>query len=475
MAEVAEIETKEPVTKAVVARHEHREVLGKDGNPLALNTAFADALAKAHAKKSGSVVVNETKPEPTKEEPAEPAETPEETKTEPVAEPEATETQTEPEKAEEGTEAAKKEPADAKTEEEEEVKPEDLQVLPHDKPKTRRRILGLLKKIEDVSNSEATTKKELAAKDAKLKQLEEELAKVKTTSPEVNEEIKKELDELKMLRRRYQLENDPEVKTKFTSRIDGGEKRILEAISKAGLGEPLIKLIESEGGWTKFSESMKEIPLQDGSTPTAAELAEMIRGKLPVTHRRTVDALVLDIASAKIERDRFFEEESKKADEYFKSQTEAQKKQAEERTRIIEENKRKADEWTNKFLQAEWLKEHPATSEDAKDHNEFVKQVKGELTKALSANSIEDMLKVVEDAMILHKERRELATAQARVKELEAKLKEEEAKWDKHKKAGASTPKSGSIATNGAGAEGSKKPMSIEDAIIAKWREKQRG
>jgi len=481
MAETTiEVEKGEASPATIITKTETREVLGKDGNPLALNTAFADALAKAQSKKLGKPVIDEARAKEAAEkeateEPKAETETAEELPKPEETKAEATETPGGEEKPAEEKEEAKETKPEAK-EEDDAIKDEELTVLPHDKPKTRRRILALLEKIEKVSNSEANTKKELAAKDEKLKALEEELAKVKTTSPEVNEELKKELDELKMLRRRYQLENDPEVQTKFTSRIEGGEKTIVGMIQKKGAsGEAIAKLIEAEGGWLKFSESGREIPLADGTATTAAELADTIKSKLPLSERRSIEALERDIVSAKIERDRFFEEESKRADEYFKKQTESQKKAQEERERLVAENQKKADEWTKKFLAADWLKEKDGSDDAVKDHNEFVKQVKGELTKALSANSLEDMLKVVEDAMVLHKERRELAAAQARIQALEAKLKEEEAKWEKHKKASASTPRSGSIASSGSGVESSKRPMSIEEAIIAKWKEKRNG
>lgn len=353
---------------------------------------------------------------------------------------------------------------------EEEVTEEELQVLPHDKPKTAKRIKTLWDKAEKAMSQVAETKKEVEEKNAKLAALEAELNKIKTTDPLQNEEVKKQLDDLKMYRRRYELEKDPEVKEKFDLRVESAETSIKQTLAKRGAGAALIKIIEDEGGWLKFADSDRDIELANGQTMKAAEIADAIKKTLPASERRSVDALELEQIQTRRERERFFAEETKKASAYFEQHEQASKQQQELQKQAVEQSRKLIDEWRVKVEQEnEWLKEKEipaAATQDQRaaveEENKHTKQVRGVIMKALNASKLDDMLEVVLDSAKYYQERRTTAKLGDRVKTLEAQLAEKQAEIDKFKKAGASIPKSGSLVGGGGSPAQTKKAATPE-------------
>ncbi len=360
----------------------------------------------------------------------------------------------------------------------EEVTEEELDVQPHDKPKTAKRIKALLGKIEKANNMVAETKKEAEAKAARLAELEAELTKVKSIDPTQNEEIKKQLDELKVYRRRYALENDPEVKQKFDSRVESAEKSIKDTLAKRGAGEALIKLIDEEGGWLKFMDSQRDITLANGETMKASEVAEAIKKALPYSERRAVEAMEIEQVATRRERERYFQEETSKANEYFTKLEKEQQAAREQQQRQIDEARKLIETWRDKVMRdTDWLKvkEVPANATPEQkaaieDENKYTKQLTSLIDKHLNANKLDDMLEVVMDSVRYHQERRQAARLLDEKKRLETQLAEKQAELDRFKKAASSVPRSGSlVGGSGTAAEPKKdaKPVSLEDALDA--------
>lgn len=360
---------------------------------------------------------------------------------------------------------------------EDEVTEEDLRVLPYDKPKTAKRIDALLKKATALQESEALTKKELAARDQKLKELEEELGKVKTVNPETNEEVKKQLDELSMFRRRYQLENDPEVKQKFDSRIESAENAISEIFKRRGGGDGLSNIVSEEGGWLKFTDSNRVIRLVDGTEMTAAEIAEAIKKELPLSERRAIESFELEQIQTRRDRERFFEEETKKANEFFQKKNELTKKQEEERAKAIEEGSKMINSWREEVKKAnDWLKEKDIPSGIPQDKvaeimedNKYTKQLNELIDKAIQTTEPKQMLDIVLDSVKLHQERREHAKTQKALQALQQQLSAKEEQIKKFKIGSTTVSKSGSLVGGGSGAMDvtPSKPKTLEEALDA--------
>lgn len=372
-----------------------------------------------------------------------------------------------------------KAPAQTKTATEDEVSDDELKVLPHDKPKTAKRIDKLLKKIGDAEAVVVTTRKEAEEKAAKVAQLEADLAKLQNSDPFADERVKRSLDELSMYRRRYDLEKDPDVKSKYDGRIEGAENAIYKTLTDRGLPQDVTKIIKEEGGWLKFIDSSREVPLQNGKTMSAAELAEAIKTQLPVSARREIEALELEQIQTRRDKEVYFQEETKKAREYFDNQENMTKKQKEEAQKRFQDASKVVSEWKSKFVADNaWLKEKtidaklsPEQRAELEDHNKHAKQLNQLMDKYLGAKDIDGMLEVLVDSIRYHQERRELAFALDKNKKLEDQLKAKQAEIDRFKKSDSSINKGGSLrvapAAKSAAEEKEAGPKTLEDAFFA--------
>lgn len=469
-----------------VQKRETVEIL-TDGKTLSADTPLAAIFDKMEQGKSVEEAANEVanrKVEAPKDEKAEPAK---ET---------ATPDKEEQAKLEESG-LAKQLEADQKKKEEvvtapektehkaDEVPEEELQVLQTDKPKTAKRIQALLERTRKIQEQEALTKKELAARDEKLKQLEEELTKAKsvTVDPATTEAIKQQQEELAMHRRRYLLDKDPEVKSRFDDRIAAAEKPVAEVLLRNGGGESLVKMIEQEGGWLAFSRSNKMVTLKDGQRP-AAEVADLILSALPFADRQTIQAVTLEQITTKRERERFFDEEQKKASEYFRKQEEAVKQGTEQHRKQVEEAKQLIQKFRDDTIaKNEWLKEKeipvdatPEQKAALEDDNKHTKQIRQELDKAIGVNDIPGMLEVVKNAVQFYQERREHARTKAQADAVRAENAKLKAELDRIKNASKTVNRPGSIlAANPAKETEKKAPQTLEEAFAVLERAKLEG
>jgi hypothetical protein len=357
----------------------------------------------------------------------------------------------------------------------EEVVPEDeLQVLPHDKPKTAKRIQALLKKIETVNSTYAETKKQAEERATKLAELEKRLAEVKTVDPKVDEAVKKQLEELSMFRRRYDLDNDPEVKSKYDDRIVSSEKPIADILVKNGAGEALVAIIKEEGGWLKFSQSGRMITLKDGPLP-AAEVADLIVKNLPFADRKLIDSISMEQITTKREKERFFEEQTKTANEFFKKQEEEKAKGTQDYQKQVEEARKAIDAWDKDVHEKnEWLKEKeiptnatPEQKLELEEDNRYTKQLNGLLKKAVETKDINGMLEVVLDSVKYCQERRAHSKTQQALAVEKKNVQKLQAEIDKFKQGARSVSKAGSISGSGtsSGEAQTAKPETFKEAL----------
>jgi len=366
---------------------------------------------------------------------------------------------------------------DVEVKSEDDVPEDELTVLPHDKPKTAKRIQALLKKIDTINSESVKTKAEVTEKANKLAELEKKLNEVKTVDPKTDEAVKKQLDELAMYRRRYDLEKDPEINTKFNTRIEQSENSIISSLKARNAGEELLALIKSEGGWLNFSNSSKQITLADGTIATQAEISERILQALPLGERKSIEAAMVDQINTKRDKDSFFEKEQKTATEYFKNLEEQQKKQVEAQQGQVQEITKKIDGWLKETAEKnEWLKEKPvpdkATPEQKaaiESDNKYTRQLNSLLKKSLQTKDVDESLELVLDSVRYYQERREKTRLADENVKLKADLEKAQSEINKICSASRSTPKVGSINSGGTSSvsTSSKKPTSLEDAFNA--------
>lgn len=363
-------------------------------------------------------------------------------------------------KLREATEEKPEVKPEVKEEKKEDDVPEDeLKVLPQDKPKTAKRIQALLRKIDTVNSEVAQTKAEAAEKATKLAELEKKLSEVKTVDPTTDAKIKEQLDELTMYRRRYELDKDPEVKTKFDSRVELAEKSITDTLVRRNAGEPLLKLIKEEGGWAKFSSSGRLVSVADGEGGTkqitTAELADNILQALPLTERKSVESAMMEQLQTQRDRERYFKEQQDTALEYFKKKEDEVARQSAEQQKFVEQARKTIEEFEQKTLASDWLKDKVAdpkatAAEKAaiEEHNKYNAQLRAVFKKSVGTKDLQELLTIVGDSVRYYDERRTSANLKRENDRLRSEVAAKQAELDKFKGAGRSVPKTGSIATS---------------------------
>jgi len=323
--------------------------------------------------------------------------------------------QLEPKKAEKKEEKLEEKKPEPEHKPEDDVPEDELTVLPHDKPKTAKRIQALLKKIDAINSDNVKTKAEAVEKATKLADLEKKLTEVKTVDPKTDEAVKKQLDELAMYRRRYDLEKDPEINTKFTARIEQSENVITAKLKERNAGDGLLNLIKEEGGWLKFSNSNRQIQLANGSVTTASDLSEQILQALPLGERKAVEAAMVDQINTKRDKDSFFEKEQKTANEYFQKLEEEKVKQTQAQQQQVQEITKTIDTWLKDTTSKnEWLKEKevpanatPEQKTAITEDNRYTRQLNALLHKSLQTKDVNESLELVLDSVRYYQERRE--------------------------------------------------------------------
>jgi hypothetical protein len=359
----------------------------------------------------------------------------------------------------------------------EDVSEEELQVLPHDKPKTAKRINALLSKIKEVESRETETRKQAEEKAKRLAELEQQLSTVKSSDPTTDEKIKAQLDELSMYRRRYELDNDPELKEKFDTRIEAQESAIVDHLKKRGATDELVKLIQNEGGWARFASSNNTmtLPDEDGGTRqvSMAELAETIVNALPLGERKAIEAAMMDQIQTQSAKKLHYEDQVKKAKDYFSKRDEEGRKAAADQQRQIEEARKSVEKWQSEVEQSDWLKDKelpakatPEQKQAIQEHNRYNSQLRSLLKKAVSTTDLNGMLEIVHDSVRYYDERRNTASLKREVDSLRAELQAKQAELDKFKGASRSVPRAGSVSSNASAPTATeKRPRSLEEAF----------
>jgi hypothetical protein len=354
--------------------------------------------------------------------------------------------------------------ADAPKPEESAPKPEDvipddeLQPLPHDKPKTQARIKTLHGKWRSAEEKAAQLEKEKQERDARIKELEEKSKLTPNGNAEL-EQLKKEREEAlakakemeeKYLpyRRQYEVETAPEIEEKFVKPSKMAEKEIASTLKNYGFSDGTIAEIEKNGGLAAFSKSQKAYRLRDAdggvTEMTAAEWVRDEISKMDLADAERIRSLIGEQQRLEIQRKAFIESERTKAKEYFEGLTKAQQ----------EEQKRFQEAQANAVKQVQdWLAETYSKDDDLKDVEGDEKAARAEaretLAKILSPNN--DTATLLEAAKMSAKAPliiKRLAAKDAEIATLKKAIADKEAELDKVRGAGSAVPRtSGRLGT----------------------------
>lgn len=130
--------------------------------------------------------------------------------------------------------------------------------------------------------------------EAELKKWQEEHANVKALTPE----IESELEELRKLRKFEDPANDPEIKEKFTNKLESAKQQSSIILSRNGLKAEFIDLINQAGGLIAVSKSDEVVPALLGGERTWSDWVEnVLLPKTPFLDRERLKGLMLESAT----------------------------------------------------------------------------------------------------------------------------------------------------------------------------------
>lgn len=293
------------------------------------------------------------------------------------------------------------------------------------------------------------------AEEARAKKATEELAaaqkaldEAKATKPDLPDDVKSQLEQLKQYRRRFDLEKDPEIVTQFDSKIDATEQQINAMLKRHGLPDTLEKTIKEHGGFLAFSRSSLSVPVpnQDGVVEQvpAAKLYERILGLLPAPEADLIRAAIGDQARLKRDRDLKIKEESGKAAEFFTKQEQEQAEQTKQQQAHQETFQKTLRSARDKaFTEIPWMKDVDVPEGDG----EAAKQARAINKKHAQYRKLYDetlATKDVNDVVLTMLDSVEKYHLQDQLKETEAKLKAAQDELDQIKEASRTVPRNGS-------------------------------
>ena len=120
--------------------------------------------------------------------------------------------------------------------------------------------------------------------DAKVKEYEQKLQQ-----PTLPEDVKKELEDLRGMRRELNLQTDPDFQKQYIAPVQEAEATMINILREAGLKDEHAEFIKQHGGIVAMSRSMESLELPNGKTVTAQEwVNDELLNRTPVFHRNRV-------------------------------------------------------------------------------------------------------------------------------------------------------------------------------------------
>jgi hypothetical protein len=271
-------------------------------------------------------------------------------------------------------------------------------------------------------SKESEITKQLKEKEAKLASLEKEMQSIASKQKEVDPEIQKQLDELLMYRRQFEVESSDHIKNTFDRRLARADEDIYTVLKASGIRfknmdeSQSIEQIKSRGGFRQF---VRDNP----------ELGDQIIDSLNVADRKEVEAAMMGQTLLAKERQMYIEAEKLKAKEYFsEKQKEADSIKAsqiapeeikERQSKAINDLKEKMFSSMDMFKDSS-VPEQASEEERSKilEQNKFAAELRDTLSANLSATTDDDFIDVAIAATIAHKLKRENTMMRQQIKSL---------------------------------------------------------
>lgn len=362
-------------------------------------------------------------------------------------------------------------PDDTGTKPEDVVSDDELQPLPHDKPKTQARIktlhgkwrtaeekaVALEAKVKELEEKTKLTPQQTADLESLKKQAEDAKAKA-----EAAEKLAKETEERYLpYRRQYEIEKSPEIEERFVKPVKAAEETIKATLKGYGLGDATLAEIEKAGGLAAFSKSKKTYQVKDENgdptTITASQVVNDWLTRMDFADAEKVRSLVGEQEKLNLQRGLYIESEKAKAKEYFDSLTKREQEQLAQQKAAQEAASKEVKEWIDATF---------ANDEDLKDVDGDEKAdraaARERLIQFLSSADRPTLLNAAKKAAAYDLILKRIGSKDAIITQKDARIKELEAEMDKIRSAGAAIPKQSGRTGTGSAGEGKKMDADAE-------------
>lgn len=313
---------------------------------------------------------------------------------------------------------------------------EEDDVQPNDPPRFKKRMERIKKKLEE---QQEQLKREYEARLAEM----EAKAKAQPEQPAGPAPTDEERKELLMLRRKYQLDSDPDIKQRYDEPLKANHDKVKSILAKNGMPEESIAYIEKMGGFDRFAEQMPEKAKEvlDAVQKASAIDASILQSKIAesITLRESKQR---ELEKAAAEADKYFKENQDKTQNEVAKLTETYVKQGEQNMHRLREHAKQTMERST-LLADVAIADDMAEGEREKAQriNQRRALIRSKVEQAINVKTPEDAAEVAVAAAMSFELKEQL-------KEANAALAKARAELARLRKAGQTAPK-GNLNTQG--------------------------
>lgn len=330
------------------------------------------------------------------------------------------------------------EPEEKKVEPELKAPEEDIKPRPHARQETHRDFDALKDIIKDERKQREEAQRKSKESEEKLASLEKEY-KSKVITPE----MEKDYEDLREMRRTFQIENDPEFRAKYESKSKEIDQRALGVLRGENISPAVEKFITDSGGVLAMYNSSAQMPRPYQDQTFREFIENTLMGKLYGISRSRFEQAIASGMDLKDEMSR----------EIAEAKTKGSERQKQKQQELEEQFKTSAETTRKSFGKMAEKMDYPAnaTKEErvkVDQHNERVAKAEKAFSEYMkSGNDPSKLAEVMAKAAHSQILMEEMQSRDADLEERDKRIKELEKKIEDIKKSGATGTRSSSAPT----------------------------
>lgn len=315
--------------------------------------------------------------------------------------------------------------------------------------------IAAIERPRNLSEKNQSNWRKLQETASNYKKQADEAAQLRQKLDEAQQQVKtpEDYDELRRFRAIFDIQNDPEFRSKFEKPISDAKENIYRILKANGASDEVIKSIEENGGPDKIDSKWWKTNAID---------------KLPLTESERLKRNLVDVVELKEKQQFEIENASKNADQYYQQKAQQNEEWYHSTTNEIDTY---MDEVTKELPWARF-KEAPSNAtpdqiREVEQHNAAVGSLAEKFNSALWPTSAQDRANVAAAAVFSHVLTEQLRVEQASKVKMSEQLKKLTEENNRLKSAGKLPRQNVSSPNRVSNSLGDRLKMSSSDAIDA--------